>query len=530
MSEKQNERKSGSRAASATKLINRVIRYMLHYYKFPFLLVILCIVITAIATVIGATFPQTLVDDYITPMLQTGSDDFGGLARDLFHLACVMGIGVITAFAYNRIMVNVSQGTMLHLRDDLFNKMEALPIKYFDTHAHGDIMSVYTNDVDTLRQLLSQSIPQIINSVITMAATLVTMLILNPALTVISILTAVVMLVVTSSFSKLSGKYYIRQQIDLGAVDGFIEEMMDGQKVVKVFCHEEAAMRDFHKVNEKLRDSANKANRYANLLMPINANIGWISYALVAIIGAILGINELAGVTIGTVVTFVGLNKSFTNPITQVSQQINFVVNAAAGAQRVFELMDQEPEVDEGYVELVNAKEDENGNLTEADTRTNLWAWKHPHKAEGTVTYTKLEGKVVFDDVDFGYTDDKIVLHNISLWAKPGQKIAFVGATGAGKTTITNLINRFYDIADGKIRYDGININKIKKPDLRRSLGMVLQDTHLFTGTVMENIRYGKLDATDEDCIKAAKLANADGFIRRLPDGYDTMLTAMVPI
>ena len=525
MSEKQNERKSGSRAASATKLINRVIRYMLHYYKFPFLLVILCIVITAIATVIGATFPQTLVDDYITPMLQTGSDDFGGLARDLFHLACVMGIGVITAFAYNRIMVNVSQGTMLHLRDDLFNKMEALPIKYFDTHAHGDIMSVYTNDVDTLRQLLSQSIPQIINSVITMAATLVTMLILNPALTVISILTAVVMLVVTSSFSKLSGKYYIRQQIDLGAVDGFIEEMMDGQKVVKVFCHEEAAMRDFHKVNEKLRDSANKANRYANLLMPINANIGWISYALVAIIGAILGINELAGVTIGTVVTFVGLNKSFTNPITQVSQQINFVVNAAAGAQRVFELMDQEPEVDEGYVELVNAKEDENGNLTEADTRTNLWAWKHPHKAEGTVTYTKLEGKVVFDDVDFGYTDDKIVLHNISLWAKPGQKIAFVGATGAGKTTITNLINRFYDIADGKIRYDGININKIKKPDLRRSLGMVLQDTHLFTGTVMENIRYGKLDATDEDCIKAAKLANADGFIRRLPDGYDTMLT-----
>ena len=386
-------------------------------------------------------------------------------------------------------------------------------------------MSVYTNDVDTLRQLLSQSIPQIINSLISMTATLVTMLILNPALTVISILTAVVMLLVTSNFSKLSGKYFIRQQIDLGAVDGFIEEMMDGQKVVKVFCHEEKAMEDFHKVNEKLRNSANMANRYANLLMPINANIGWISYALVAIVGAILGINGLAGVTIGTVVTFVGLNKSFTNPITQVSQQINFVVNAAAGAQRVFDLMDQEPEVDEGYVELVNATEDENGNLTESSTRTNLWAWKHPHKAEGTVTYTKLEGGVVFDDVDFGYTDEKIVLHNISLWAKPGQKIAFVGATGAGKTTITNLINRFYDIADGKIRYDGININKIKKPDLRRSLGMVLQDTHLFTGTVMDNIRYGKLDATDEECINAAKLANADGFIRRLPDGYDTMLT-----
>ena len=473
----------------------------------------------------GATFPQTLVDDYIIPMLNSGSRDFSGLAKDLIRLACIMAVGVVTAFTYNRIMVNVSQGTMLHLRDDLFHNMEALPIKYFDTHAHGDIMSVYTNDVDTLRQLLSQSIPQIINSLITMAATLVTMIILNPALTVISILTAVVMLLVTANFSRLSGRYYIHQQMDLGAVDGFIEEMLDGQKVVKVFCHEQAAMDDFHKVNERLRNSTDKANSYANLLMPVNANIGWISYALVAIVGAILGINELAGVTIGTVITFVGLNKSFTNPITQVSQQINFVVNAAAGAQRVFDLMDQEPETDNGYVELVNAKEDENGQITESETRTNLWAWKHPHKAEGTVTYTKLEGAVVLDDVDFGYTEDKMVLHNISLWAKPGQKIAFVGATGAGKTTITNLINRFYDIADGKIRYDGININKIKKADLRRSLGIVLQDTHLFTGTVMDNIRYGKLDATDEDCIKAAKLANADGFIRRLPDGYNTMLT-----
>ena len=524
MNENKNEKKT-TRTSTASRLITRVIRYMLHYYKIPFIIVVVCILITAIATVIGATFPQTLVDDYITPMLQNGSDDFSGLARDLFQLACVMGVGVITAFSYNRIMVNVSQGTMRRLRDDLFRRMEALPIKYFDTHAHGDIMSVYTNDVDTLRQLLSQSIPQIINSVITMCATLVTMIILNPVLTIISILTAFVMLFVTSRFSKLSGKYYVRQQIDLGAVDGFIEEMLDGQKVVKVFCHEQAAMEDFHKVNERLRNSTNKANRYANLLMPVNANIGWISYALVAILGAILGINNLAGVTIGTVITFVGLNRSFTNPITQVSQQINFVVNAAAGAQRVFDLMDQEPETDEGYVELVNAKEDRNGQLTETPERTSLWAWKHPHKAEGTVTYAKLEGGVVFDDVDFGYTDDKIVLHNISLWAKPGQKIAFVGATGAGKTTITNLINRFYDIADGKIRYDGININKIKKPDLRRSLGIVLQDTHLFTGTVMENIRYGKLDATDEECINAARLANADGFIRRLPDGYDTMLT-----
>lgn len=525
MSEKINEKPSGSRVNTAVRLINRVIRYMLHYYKIPFLIVVICILITAIATVVGATFPQTLIDDHITPMLESGSRDFSSLASDLIRLVCIMATGIITVFTYNRIMVNVSQGTMRHLRDDLFRRMESLPIKYFDTHAHGDIMSVYTNDVDTLRQLLSQSIPQIINSVISMIATLITMIVLNPFLTVISILTACVMLLVTANFSKLSGKYYVRQQIDLGAVDGFIEEMLDGQKVVKVFCHEQEAMADFHKVNERLRDSTNKANRYANLLMPINANIGWISYALVAIVGAILGINGLAGVTIGTVVTFVGLNRSFTNPITQVSQQINFVVNAAAGAQRVFELMDQEPEKDEGYVELVNAEEDENGNLIESPVRTNIWAWKHPHKAEGTITYRRLEGGVVLDDVDFGYNEDKIVLHNISLYAKPGQKIAFVGATGAGKTTITNLINRFYDIADGKIRYDDININKIKKQDLRRSLGMVLQDTHLFTGTVMENIRYGKLDATDEECIKAAELANADGFIRRLPDGYNTMLT-----
>ena len=519
------KQKTEKKPAFSLKVLSRVVKYMLYYYKIPFILVVVCILVSAVTTVIGATFPQTLVDDYITPMLKNGSHDFSGLAGQLVRLVIIMGIGVIAAFSYNRIMVNVSQGTMRHLRDDLFSKMESLPIKYFDTHAHGDIMSVYTNDVDTLRQMLSQSIPQIINSVITMIATLVTMLVLNPALTVISLVTAFVMLRITAGFSKLSAKYYIRQQMDLGAVDGFIEEMLDGQKVVKVFCHEEAAKRDFHEVNEKLRESADKANTYANLLMPVNANIGWISYALVAIIGAVLGINQLAGVTIGTVVTFVGLNKSFTNPITQVSQQINFVVNAAAGAQRVFDLMDQTPEADDGYVELVNAREDEKGNLTESSARTNLWAWKHPHKAEGTVTYQKLEGAVVMDDVDFGYEENKIVLRNISLYAKPGQKIAFVGATGAGKTTITNLINRFYDIADGKIRYDGININKIKKGDLRRSLGMVLQDTHLFTGTVMENIRYGKMDATDEECVNAAKLANADGFIRRLPDGYQTMLT-----
>ena len=510
---------------SPTAVLKRVVGYMLKYYKWPFLLVILCILIAAIATVVGATFPQTLVDDYITPMINSGSDDFSALGKAVVQLICVLAVGIIASWAYNRIMVSVSQGTMLRLRNDLFHSMESLPIKYFDTHAHGDIMSVYTNDVDTLRQLLSQSIPQIINSVITMVATLISMIVLNPTLTIISIITAVAMLLVTSNFSKLSGKYYVRQQRDLGIVDGFIEEMLDGQKVVMVFCHEEAAKADFRKVNDQLRDSADKANRYANLLMPVNSNIGWLSYALVAIIGAVLGINGLAGVTVGTVITFVGLNKSFTQPITQVSMQVNFVITAAAGAQRVFNLMDEKPEADDGYVELVNAKEGANGEITEVAERTNTWAWKHPHKADGSVTYTKLEGGVVLDGVDFGYDENKLVLHDISLWAKPGQKIAFVGATGAGKTTITNLINRFYDIADGKIRYDGININKIKKPDLRRSMGIVLQDTHLFTGTVMENIRYGNLDATDEECVAAATLANADGFIRRLPDGYNTMLT-----
>ncbi|MGI5954379.1 ABC transporter ATP-binding protein [Dysosmobacter sp.] len=514
-----------TRKANPSVVLNRVLRYMLHYYKGPFFLVICCILVSAVASVAAATFPQTLVDDYIVPMLEGNSTDFSALGVALLHLAGLLAVGVVAAYAYNRIMVSVSQGTMRRLRNELFRKMEALPIKYFDTHAHGDIMSVYTNDVDTLRQLLSQSIPQIINSLITMAATLVSMLMLNPYLTIISILTACVMLLVTSKFSKLSAKYYMQQQKNLGIVDGFIEEMLDGQKVVKVFCHEEAAKEDFHRVNEALRESADMANRYANLLMPVNANIGWLSYALVAIVGAVLGINGMAGVTLGTVITFVGLNKNFTQPITQVSMQVNFVVNAAAGAQRVFDLMDQTPEEDAGYVELVNAKEGLDGQLTETTERTGVWAWKHPHKADGTVTYTRLEGGVVLDGVDFGYDENKLVLHDISLWAKPGQKIAFVGATGAGKTTITNLINRFYDIADGKIRYDGININKIKKPDLRRSMGIVLQDTHLFTGTVMENIRYGNLDASDEECMAAAELANADGFIRRLPDGYQTMLT-----
>lgn len=516
--------KKSNKNKDASKVLMRVISYMLKSYKWLFLVVIAGIIVSAAVTVIAASFSQELVDSYIVPMLESGSSDFSSLERRLVKLSITCLIGIAAAYIYNRVMVNISQGTMNRLRKDIFSRMETLPIKYFDTHAHGDIMSVYTNDVDTLRQLLGQSMPQLVNSLIMMCANIVVMLMMNPYLSIISFSTAAVMVVVSVVFSSKSGKYYVAQQRNLGIVDGFIEEMLDGQKVVKVFCHEEHAKKDFDKINEELRKSADKANTYANLLMPINANIGWISYALVSIAGAALGIKGLAGVTLGTVVTFVGLNKNFTQPITQISNQVNFIVTAAAGAKRVFELTDEKSEEDNGYVELVNAVETEDGNIKESNERTGFWAWKHPHKADGSITYTPLSGSVVFKNVDFGYTEDNIVLHDISLWAKSGQKIAFVGATGAGKTTITNLINRFYDIADGKIRYDGININKIKKPDLRRSLGMVLQDTHLFTGTVMDNIRYGRLEASDEDCIKAAKLANADSFITRLPDGYQTML------
>ena len=510
---------------SSLYVLKRLLTYMVKNYKFSFLVVVICIIIGAFATMQGMLFVQSLVDDYIMPLLDSANPDFAPLAQALMGIVVFYIVGIAASYAYNRIMVNVSQGTMRKFRDELFANMESLPIKYFDTHAHGDIMSVYTNDVDTLRQLFSQSIPQIINSAATLAATLISMLVLNIPLTIITLAMSLVMLKVTTVFSGLSGKYFQKQQKDLGNVDGFIEEMMDGQKVVKVFCHEEQAVSDFKKLNDQLRDSADKANRYANLLMPINANIGNLSYVLCAVIGALLALNGVTGMTVGTVIAFVGLNKNFTQPITQISQQMNSIVMAAAGAERVFELLDEKPEEDHGYVELVNAKENPDGTVTESPVRTGMWAWKHPHKAEGTVTYQKMEGGIVFDGVDFGYDDDKMVLHDIRMYAEPGQKIALVGSTGAGKTTITNLINRFYDIQDGKIRYDGININKIKKPDLRRSLGMVLQDTHLFTGTVMDNIRYGKLDATDEDCIAAAKLANADSFIRRLPDGYQTVLT-----
>ena len=504
--------------------MGRVLGYMIKRYKFSCLMVVVCILGSALASVQGVLFTQSLIDDYITPMLQSQSADYGPLAAALMRVAGIYAIGILCAYGYNRIMVNVSQGTMRDLRVELFRHMESLPIRYFDTHAHGDIMSVYTNDVDTLRQLMSQSLPQLLNSSVTIVTSLVSMILLDLPLTVITVAMICVMLLVTTRLAGRSGQYFARQQADLGAVNGYIEEMMDGQKVVKVFCHEEESIRQFRVLNEQLRESADKANTFANITMPLNANLGNISYVLCAVVGAALALNGYGGLTLGALVSFLTLNKNGTQPVSQVSQQTNSIVMAMAGAKRIFDLMDEAPEADDGYVTLVNAREKADGTLEECAERTNVWAWKHPHH-DGTTTCTRLRGDITFDDVDFGYTPGKIMLHNIKLYATPGQKIAFVGSTGAGKTTITNLINRFYDIADGKIRYDGININKIKKADLRRSLGIVLQDTHLFTGTVMENIRYGRLDATDEECMAAAKLANADAFIRRLPDGYNTLLT-----
>ena len=517
--------KNGGKSADPKKSLGKVLRYVMEKYKASCVIVVIGIIISALGILTMTLFMQTLIDQYIMPLMGQADPDFTPLANRLIKLGVVLAAGIISTYAYNRIMVTVSQGTMKRLRVQLFSHMESLPIKYFDTHAHGDIMSVYTNDVDTLRQLISQSIPQTINSVISLVSTLISMIVLDIPLTLVSLLMVGVMMFVTSKMSNLSGKYFMQQQKDLGAVNGYIEEMMEGQKVVKVFCHEEKSMEDFEKLNRQLCDSARNANAVANIIMPINNNLGNISYVLCAIVGGVLALNGFSGLTIGTLVAFLSLNKGFTQPVTQVSQQLGSIIMASAGAERVFNLMEAEPEADDGYVELVCAKEDTDGNITETKERTGMWAWKHPHQADGSVTYKKLEGKVTFDGVDFGYNDDKMVLHDIKMFAEPGQKLAFVGSTGAGKTTITNLINRFYDIQDGKIRYDDINVNKIKKADLRRSLGIVLQDTHLFTGTVMENIRYGRLDATDEDCKKAAKLANADGFIRRLPNGYDTVLT-----
>ena len=517
--------KNGGKSADPKKSLGKVLRYVMEKYKAACVIVVIGIIISALGILTMTLFMQTLIDQYIMPLMGQADPDFTPLANRLIKLGVVLAAGIISTYAYNRIMVTVSQGTMKRLRVQLFSHMESLPIKYFDTHAHGDIMSVYTNDVDTLRQLISQSIPQTINSVISLVSTLISMIVLDIPLTLVSLLMVGVMMFVTSKMSNLSGKYFMQQQKDLGAVNGYIEEMMEGQKVVKVFCHEEKSMEDFEKLNRQLCDSARNANAVANIIMPINNNLGNISYVLCAIVGGVLALNGFSGLTIGTLVAFLSLNKGFTQPVTQVSQQLGSIIMASAGAERVFNLMEAEPEADDGYVELVRAKEDTDGNITETKERTGMWAWKHPHQADGSVTYKKLEGKVTFDGVDFGYNDDKMVLHDIKMFAEPGQKLAFVGSTGAGKTTITHLINRFYDIQDGKIRYDDINVNKIKKADLRRSLGIVLQDTHLFTGTVMENIRYGRLDATDEDCKKAAKLANADGFIRRLPNGYDTVLT-----
>ena len=506
------------------RLLKRLMGMLMKHYGVAIIIVSICIIINVLANVQGTMFMQRLIDDYITPLLKSETKNYTPLLHAIGRVACFYGIGIIASYSYNRIMVNVTQGMLKTFRDAMFTKMEQLPIKYFDTHAHGDIMSMYTNDTDTLRQMISQSMPQLFNSAITIISTTVCMFMLNIPLTALTFFMVGIMLVLTRKIGGLSAKHFIAQQKDIGTVNGYIEEMMQGQRVVKVFCHEEESKEAFDKLNDALCESSYKANNYSNILGPINAQLGNISYVLCAIVGGMLAIGNVGGFTLGGLASFLTFNKNFNMPINQISMQINAIVMALAGAERIFNLLDEEPEVDEGYVELVNAKR-ENGQLVPSEKRTGLWAWAHKHTNGDPTTYVELKGDVVFDDVDFGYTDDKIVLHNVSMFAQPGQKLAFVGSTGAGKTTITNLINRFYDIQDGKIRYDGININKITKADLRRSLGIVLQDTHLFSMSVRENIRYGRLDATDEEVEAAAKLANADGFIRRLPQGYDTVLT-----
>ena len=513
-----------SQVKNPGELFLRLMKYVLKDYKFHCISVVVLIVVSVLCNVQGTMFMKNLIDEYITPFLLSDNPNFTPLAHAIAKVAAFYELGVHATFGYNRLMVNVTQGTLRNLRNDLFSHMEKLPIKYFDTHAHGDIMSVYTNDIDTLRQMISQSMPQLLNSGITIVSVFISMLILSIPLTIVTMVMVGIMVFCSKKSAGQSGAYFAKQQKDLGTVNGYIEEMMNGQKVVKVFCHEEENMQNFKKLNDELYISADRANTFANFLGPINAQIGNISYVICAIVGGVLALGKVGGFTLGGLASFLTFNKSFSMPINQISMQMNAIVMAMAGADRIFRLMDEKEELDEGYVTLVNAKE-EDGKLTECEERTERWAWKHTHQNDGSVDYVEVKGEVVFNGVDFGYNDEKIVLHGIKLYAKPGQKIAFVGSTGAGKTTITNLINRFYDIQDGKIRYDGLNINKIKKADLRRSLGIVLQDTHLFTGTVRDNIRFGKLDATDEEIVAAAKLANADSFIRRLPDGYDTMLT-----
>ena len=506
------------------RLLKRIMAEVFQHYLPHCILVLVCIVVSALANVQASLFLQTLIDDYIIPMTQQQDPSFAPLAGALMRVGCIYVVGILAAWLNARIMVNVTQGTLRNLRIQLFTHMESLPIRYFDTHPHGDTMSVYTNDVDTLRQMLSQSIPQLVSSAITIVSVFASMCMLSWQLTIVTMLMVALMLFCSKKITQQSGKFFIAQQRDLGKVNGYIEEMMEGQKVVKVFTHEQKALEGFRELNDKLKDSAKQANSFANIIMPVTAQLGNISYAICALAGAAMAVSGVGSVTLGTVMAFLALNKSFNMPISQVSMQANSIIMALAGAERIFKMMDEPSEADEGYVTLVNAKYDKDDTLVETSERTGIWAWKHPHH-DGTTTYHKLEGDITFTDVDFGYLPDKTVLHDINLYGRPGQKIAFVGSTGAGKTTITNLINRFYDIQDGKIRYDGINIQKIRKSDLRRSLGIVLQDTHLFTGTVMENIRYGRLDASDEECIAAARLANADGFIKRLPDGYNTMLT-----
>ncbi len=505
--------------------MKKIFQLLFSEYKWHLLFVLLGILGSALATVKGTLFLQTLIDDYITPLISSDSPDFAPLIHALMTMAGIYGIGLICSFAYNRIMVNVGQGTMRKVRTQLFTHMESLPIKYFDTHAHGDIMSVYTNDTDTLRQFVGISLPQLLNSFISIISVFVSMIILNIPLTILTVAMIIVMFFSTRIIAGKSGKYFSKQQQHLGEVNGYIEEMMGGQKVIKVFCHEEESLKDFRKKNEQLRDSSDKANGYANILMPVIVQLGNVSYVLCAIAGATLALNGYAGLTIGTLISFLTLNKSFNQPFGQISQQLNSVIMAQAGIDRIFTILDEIPETDEGHVTLVDASIDKDGHITESDKHTGKWAWKDTNPSTGETTFEELRGDIVFKDVDFGYTDEKMVLHNINLFAHEGQKIAFVGSTGAGKTTITNLINRFYDIQNGSIKYDGIDISTIKKADLRRSLGIVLQDTHLFTGTVMDNIRYGRLNATDEECIAAAKLANANGFIEHLPDGYNTFLT-----
>ena len=519
-----NKRNNGM-SQNTMKTAARLLKYVTGTYKVEFIIVVICILLCSVASISVSFSMKFLLDDYILPLVGQADPDFGGLYQALTVLGCIFAMGIVGSYLYNRLMVKIGQGVLKRVRDEMFEHMQTLPIRYFDQNTNGSIMSLYTNDTDTLRQMINQSIPQVLMSSITIVVTFVSMLLLSPLLTILAVAMIFVLVFVSKKIGGNSGKYFVRQQVDIAAVTGFVEERMNGQRVIKVFNHERKSEEEFDELNERLFNSAANANTFANMMGPIIGNLGNLQFVLTAVLGGALSIAGIGGITLGVMASYLQFTKSFTQPFMQVAQQFNSIVMALAGAERIFSLIDEEPEVDEGYVTLVNARKDSDGNITECKERTGLWAWKHPHQADGSVTYTELKGDVRFFDMTFGYTERKMVLHDLTLYAKPGQKLAFVGSTGAGKTTITNLINRFYDVQDGKIRYDGININKIKKADLRRSLGIVLQDTHLFTGTIMENIRYGKLDATDEEVFAAARLAHADQFINMLPNGYNTHLS-----